>query len=47
MTDPTPMSATLCDAFQRTAAVAPDTVALRTVGEMACRVLEASGRKAA
>ena len=32
MTDPTPMSATLCDAFQRTAAVAPDTVALRTVG---------------
>ncbi|MFM9609352.1 AMP-binding protein [Streptomyces niveiscabiei] len=28
MTDP----ATLCDAFQRTAAVAPDTVALRTVG---------------
>ncbi|MFF7737870.1 AMP-binding protein [Streptomyces sp. NPDC007984] len=32
MTDPTPMPATLCDAFQRTAAVAPDTVALRTVG---------------
>jgi long-subunit acyl-CoA synthetase (AMP-forming) len=32
MTDPTPMSATLCDAFQRKAAVAPDMVALRTVG---------------
>ncbi len=32
MTDPTSVPATLCDAFQRTAAVAPDTVALRTVG---------------
>ncbi|ELS51078.1 AMP-binding protein [Streptomyces viridochromogenes] len=32
MTDPTPIPATLCDAFQRTAAVAPDTVALRAVG---------------
>ncbi|MEU0029615.1 AMP-binding protein [Streptomyces sp. NPDC006335] len=32
MTDPTPIPATLCAAFQRTAAVAPDTVALRTVG---------------
>ncbi|MGW6642313.1 AMP-binding protein [Streptomyces iakyrus] len=32
MTDPTPMYATLCDAFQHTAAVAPDTVAVRTVG---------------
>ncbi|MFF5369542.1 AMP-binding protein [Streptomyces sp. NPDC013187] len=32
MTDPRPMSATLCEAFQHTAAVAPDTVALRTVG---------------
>lgn len=32
MTDPSSVPATLCDAFQRTAAVAPDTVALRTVG---------------
>ncbi|WLW57388.1 AMP-binding protein [Streptomyces sp. YU58] len=32
MTDSTPLPATLCGAFQRTAAVAPDTVALRTVG---------------
>ncbi|MEX3100926.1 long-chain fatty acid--CoA ligase [Streptomyces sp. ST1015] len=32
MTDPASVPATLCDAFQRTAAVAPDTVALRTVG---------------
>ncbi|MEU0585380.1 AMP-binding protein [Streptomyces sp. NPDC006132] len=32
MTDPASPPATLCDAFQRTAAVAPDAVALRTVG---------------